>query len=124
MKEVTLRLLSDLALALQKDPRVLSLSKEEEDLRGNADATAKIETARKCRETYLTLRLERGEEDEETILAKKAFFQAKKSLEEEGEVASYRHDYALVSDIYRQLDSILFDDYRGNLSCKERHATR
>ncbi len=124
MKEVTLRLLSDLSLALEEDPRLSSLQQEEESLSLDKENAALLEEAKKAREAYLTLRLECGEEDAKTIEAKKAFHQAKLALEEAPEVAEYRKRYAAASDLYRRLDEILFGEYRDHLSCKENHAAR
>ena len=124
MNDVSLRLLDDLSSALENDSRFSSLKKEEEAAFSKQECRLLFEEASRCREAYLTLRLEKGEEDEETILAKKAFHAAKTKLEEEPRVANYREKYAQADAVYRQIDEILFGEYRGHLSCKERHAAR
>ena len=124
MKEVTLSLLSDLASALETDARFRLLKEEEAALSSNEGASALLKGAAKKREEYLTLRLECGEEDERVIAAKKAFHQAKLALEENSDVAAYRARYAEADAIYREIDEILFGEYRGHRSCKENHAAR
>ncbi len=124
MNEVTLRLLDDLSSALEKDERFATVRKQEEALSANDAVRPLLEEANKRREAYLTLRLERGEEDEATLRAKRDFHAAKLALEEREDVAAYRKSYAEADRVYREIDRILFGEYRVHASCKEKHAAR
>ncbi len=122
MKESTRRLLLDLAKAIEHDPRVLRLRQDEAELSADEGVAPLLEEAKKRREDYLVLRLELGENDEKTVDAKRAFYQAKLHLDENQASAQYRHSYASVSDLYREIDEIIFAPYRRLSGCKETHA--
>lgn len=124
MNEVTLRLLDDLSSALEKDERFVSLKNEETALSNDDEASLLLKEANKRRADYLTLRLQYGEDGEKTVAAKKAFHESKLRLEENPKVDAYRKKYAEADAVYRLLDEILFHEFKGQLSCKERHAAR
>lgn len=124
MNEHCLRLLHDLSLALEEDPRLLSLSKDEEAMLSSPVSGPLHEELMKKREAYLRTRLELGEKAMETLAAQRELAKAKEALDLTEEGRAYRHSYAAVASLYRELDAILFKPYREEEGCKENHAAR
>ncbi|MBQ7249799.1 MAG: YlbF family regulator [Bacilli bacterium] len=124
MKEVCLRLLDDLALAMEEDSRLVLLRHDEEAMLADPISSALLTDMNKKGEVYQRLRLELGEKDEETIKAKRELAEAKRLLDENEFGEKYRHSYATVALLYKELDEIVFGPYREHASCKEKHAAR
>ena len=124
MNERCLRLLNDLSLALEEDPRLLAVKKDEEAMLSSPVSAPLHEVLMKKRELYLRTRLEMGEKAAETEQAQRELAQAKEALDLTEEGKAYRHSYAAVASLYRDLDAILFKPYREEASCKESHAAR
>ena len=124
MNQRCLRLLNDLSLALEEDPRLLALQKDEEAMLSSSVSAPLHEELMKKRESYLRRRLEFGEKAEETIEAQRELAKAKEALDLTDEGKAYRHSYAAIASLYRELDAILFKPYREEASCKESHAAR
>jgi len=121
MTALTLRRLSDLRSCMERDPRTSALSNAEEALRQNPEVSAMFEATEKLREDYLRLRLENGNDDERTIAALSAFHQAKLKLDELPVAAEYSRCFSAVNSTLREIDAILFGEFRSNISCGRKH---
>ena len=121
MNARAIRYLDDLREALSTDSRFLALQRAEKALEGSPKAKELALSCQKARGRYLTLRVELGEEDEETRLALKAFHQAKLALDLEPSAKEYNEAYALCRALLQELDETLFGGLKEKRLCGGRH---
>ena len=122
MKQTCLRLLEDFATALEEDERLTRLRLDEEAMLSDPVSRKLHETMKQKGEAYQRLRLELGENAEETKRAKRELAKAKEELDLSEKGEAYRHSYAKVAILYQALDEIVYGPYRQHRACKEKHA--
>ena len=121
MKPYTLRCLEDLRRALEEDPRAMRLSDAEKRLCEAKGLKALVDEKNARNEDYLRLRLERGEEDAETVEAKRLLREAKLRLDLEPICREYTLCHGEWSHVLRQVDDVLFHDFREKSRCGGTH---
>ena len=114
MNARAIRYLDDLREALSTDSRFLALQRAEKALEGSPKAKELALACQKARGRYLSLRVELGEEDEETRLALKA-------LDLEPSAKEYNEAYALCRALLQELDETLFGGLKEKRHCGGRH---
>ena len=118
MDQRTCRHIDDLRSFLDEEERTLAFHRAKKALEEDPEASALYAEAEQARNHYLTLRLERGEEDEKTIEALQAFHQKKLALDEHPSAQDYRHASAALSTLYRQIDDVLFRPFKTAKKCE------
>ena len=121
MTAKTLEALDNLVIALSSDSRIIELAKEEEELGKDEAAFTLAKKKDEAFARYMTLRLENGEKDEQTEIAKRELSIAKKEMDLSPAARRYRKAYAEVSALYRQMDEILFGEFRQSVRCGMKH---
>ena len=117
MNERTYKALLSLKEALHSDPRYLKLQEAEAVLDKDEEAIALAKEKDRLTEAYEEARFHYGEN---SPLAKEAWhnlYIKKKELDELPSSDAYRKAYAPLAEIYRELDSLLFDPYREKPRC-------
>ena len=121
MKAVTLRRLMDLRSAMDEDPRVLALAEAEKALMADPALAPLLEEKEAAQTAYLSARLEYGENDEKTFACQKRLYQAKLALDLHPSAKEYSLRFAEVNGMLRNVDAILFGDFREPLRCGGKH---
>ncbi len=121
MKETTLRALDDLRIAMEEDPRLLSLAEAEKTVNEDPELGPLYQAAEKARADYLLSRVESGEEDEKTKACLKRLHEAKLALDLHPSAFEYSRCYAEVNGLLRQIDEILFAPFKDNIPCGGHH---
>ena len=117
MDQKTYRHIDDLRRCMEEDPRTKAFSEAKKLLEEDPVARTLYEEAEKARADYLSLRLELGESDEETLAAMKVFHQKKLALDEHPSASEYRRVSAELNLLYRALDDILFGPFQSHPDC-------
>ena len=116
MNEKIFDLASRLNESLKNDPRVQELNKLEEELNNSYEVYLLSQKKDEALELYNNLKSVYPDDHPEVKNALKKLKDAKENLSNHPLVKSYLSIYNEVRDLYMEVDSILFSDFKGR-SC-------
>lgn len=103
------------------DPRCLFLKQEEAKMAADPEAIALSKTKDERSADYEKAAYTYGENAPEAKEAWHELYLAKKKLDECPSCISYEKAYARLAPIYREIDDILFSDFREKPHCGGKH---
>ena len=121
MNAITRRKLTDLRLAMERDPRQQALRSAEEELKKDPKALKLVEKKDAALAKYMQLRTELGAEDVATIASQEELHQAKLALDLLPASKAYSDAFSALNLLYREVDEILFGLFREIPHCGGRH---
>lgn len=113
MTEKIFDLASQLNESLKNNPKVLQLNKLEEELNNSYEVYLLSQKKDESVELYNQLKSVYPDEHSEVKNALKQLKEAKENLSNHPLVKSYLSIYNEVRDLYMEVDSILFADFKG-----------
>ena len=118
MQEKLLESLGELRAAIIADPRVKKLDELEAQLMKDPRVIALAKTKDLCEDDYNLCLKCHPEDAPESRRMQKALFEAKLALDSDPLVKQYNRAYLAVRDLYSQIDSIIFGDFRKTVVCE------
>ncbi len=120
MNEKTYAAALSLRQALEEDPRLIALKEAEARLNQDERAVALSKEKEKLSEAYDEALLHFGEDSDITKEAWHRLYLKKKELDELPASKAYWEKYLPLAKLYRELDSLVFGEFREKRKCKEK----
>ncbi len=120
MEDVLMSKIYQLKECLLRDERVLDLEAKEKRMEQDEEVMV-LSYRFNCAQNDYNDALRHYEEGSQELLAyQKKLYESKKALESHPLVQDYLKAYKKVRELYHEMESVLFADFKENINCQEK----